>query len=134
MSGYIGNPTNLWLSNVTIQFVARRPFYSARAAFMKASANSVDRLFISPEQIGTAQTKPIKSLIPGMREHFEVTIRNAKQSKDGIDIRVSFTGERLTTLGNTNQVPKKPLKLSAMYQTSKQELLDTATISDTISS
>jgi hypothetical protein len=94
MSGYIGNPTNLTLSNLTIQFTARQPIYSVREAFMKASPNSLDRIFISPEQIGTAQTKPISSLSPGMREHFDVTIPNVKQTKDSIDIRISFTGER----------------------------------------
>jgi len=94
MSGYIGNPTNLWLSNVTIEFTARHPFYSARAAFMKGSPNSADKFLFSPEGIGKAQTNPISSLMPGRREPFEVTIPNVKQTKNGVDIRVSLIGER----------------------------------------
>ena len=94
LAGYIGNPTNLWLSNVTIQFEATQPFWRARDAFMKTSPNSIDRIFFSPDQIGTAQTKPINWLMPGMRARFEVIIPNVKQTKDGVDIRVSFAGER----------------------------------------
>lgn len=94
LAGCIGNPTILWLSNLTIQFTARPPLYSARDAFMKASPNSFERLFAASNQIGSAQTKPIATLGPGACEPFELTVPNVRQTKDGIDLRVSFTGER----------------------------------------
>lgn len=94
LAGCIGNPTNLWLSNLTIRFTARPPFYLAREAFMKAAPDSFERLYVSADKIGSAQTKPIARLGPGTCERFDVTVPNVKQTKDGVDVRVSFTGER----------------------------------------
>jgi hypothetical protein len=94
MTGFIGNPTNLFLSNLTIEFTARKPFYSFHDSFVKK--DYVNRAFFSPEQIGKGQTRPINILSPGMSARFEVTIPNVKQTEDTLDIKVSFTGERFS--------------------------------------
>jgi hypothetical protein len=94
LEGLLGNPTNLWLSNVTIQFTARKPIYTAKGEFLKARPDSIDRFFAYGEQLGIAQTQTIASLPPGQSHHFEVTVPNVKQTKEGIDLTADFTGER----------------------------------------
>lgn len=90
LNGFVGNPTNLVVSNLSVKFMVTKPLYEYRDEFRKDSF----LFFIGPPAIGEAQTPPISTLPPRVREPFEVTIPNVKQTKDGIRIRVLFTGER----------------------------------------
>jgi hypothetical protein len=98
LEGFIGNPTNLYVSNLTLAFQVKRPVYSAHDKFVSSPVGSFERLFISVEDIGSGQTRTIASLAPGSRERFQVAIPNVKQDKDGIDLRVAFAGERYSYL------------------------------------
>jgi hypothetical protein len=88
LKGYVGNPTNLSISNLTLNFRAYKPLDEYRYDYLKRSG----RFKMDP--IGEAQSSPIASLAPGTIELFEVTIPNVKQTKDGIRLTVSFFGER----------------------------------------
>jgi hypothetical protein len=94
LEGLLGNPTNLWLSNVTLQFTARKPIFTAKTEFLKAKPDSIERYFTYGEQLGVAQAQTILSIPPGQSRRFDVTIPNVKQTKDGIDLTADFTGER----------------------------------------
>jgi hypothetical protein len=90
LKGFVGNPLNLSLSNLTLKFRVTKPLYKYRDEFQK---NEFTFLF-GPEPIGEAQTSPIAYLLPKSKEPFEVTIPNVKQMKDGLRLVVNFTGER----------------------------------------
>ena len=90
LKGHIGNPLNLTLTNLTLRFVVTKNLYDYRSEFVKDEFS----FFIGPEPIGQAQTSPIDILSPGTRAPFDVTVPNVKQTKDGIRVVVSFTGER----------------------------------------
>ena len=98
LEGFIGNPTNLWVSNLTLEFHVKQPTHSTHEKFVSSPLGSFERLFLWVDDMGSGQTTPISSLAPGSRERFQVTIPNVKQSKDGIDLRVAFTGERYNYL------------------------------------
>jgi hypothetical protein len=90
LKGYVGNPTLLTLSDLTIKFSATEPLYKYRDQFRRESVF----FWFGPPSIGEAQTVPIANLSPGKRQQFEVTIPNVKQTNEGIRIEVQFTGER----------------------------------------
>lgn len=90
LEGFVGNPTNVWLSNLSLKFSATKNLYEYKDEFAK---NEV-LFFFGPQAVGEAQCSPISSLSPGGRQPFDVTIPNVKQTKDGIRITVAFTGER----------------------------------------
>jgi len=94
MPGYVGNPTLLSLSDLTIKFSATQPLYKYRNEFRKNKFS----FWFGPEPIGEAQTIPIANLAPGDKQQFEITIPNVKQTSDGIRIEVKFTGERYSYL------------------------------------
>ena len=90
LKGYVGNPTNLWINNLTLKFYATKQLWEFRKTF---DADNVS-FFWGPEAIGQVQSQPIPILAGGTRQPFEVTIPNVKQTKDGIRLVVSFSGER----------------------------------------
>jgi hypothetical protein len=90
LKGFVGNPLNLSLTNLTLKFTATKPLYAYRDDYR---SDEFGFLF-GPQSIGEAQTAPIVSLAPRSREAFEVTIPNVKQIKEGVRIVVRFTGER----------------------------------------
>jgi hypothetical protein len=93
LAGYVGNPTNLWVSQLTLEFRAYRPLASKREEFMEKAHDN--RWFFLPDLIGHAQAPPIALLAPGRREAFLVTIPNVNQSQgESFELRVNFKGER----------------------------------------
>ena len=90
LEGYVGNPTNIWVSNLSLKFSAQKNLYQYRDDFDKDEFS----FYFGPPAIGEAQCSPITSLTPGARQPFNVTIPNVKQTKEGIRLVVAFTGER----------------------------------------
>jgi len=95
LQGYVGNPTNLQLSNLTLDFEAYKPLDQYKEDILAASraarsGGHIEHTYITP--IGTAQSAPIAFLAPRTREPFGVTIPNVKQTEQGIWLRVSFSG------------------------------------------
>jgi len=94
LGGTIGNPTELWISSLALNFTARPYPYKIRD---KWAANWGDKEFIpwwnSDWDIGSGQTT-VGLLNPGASVPFLVTIPNVKQTSDSIQIAVSFSGER----------------------------------------
>ncbi len=94
--GYLGNPFNFWLSNVSLKFSARKSFWydDYKKKFDAQLKSGELYLFPQPEEFGNAQTAAIPFLSSGQRGRFDVTIPNVHQTKDGIALYVSFAGER----------------------------------------
>lgn len=90
VSGTIGNPTQLNLSSINLKLEARPFPYQVKDKLKK------DPFFFYVTDgfdIGSAQTT-IFYLGAGKTESFAMTIPNVKQTKDGFQIAVSFSGER----------------------------------------
>lgn len=95
MTGYVGNATNLYVSNLTLTFNATKQVSDMRADFDNADDKTravFDWLGVT--SIGSAQSQAILSLAPGTKQAFEVTIPNVKQTANGVRITVYFSGER----------------------------------------
>ncbi len=103
LKGYVGNPTFLWISSLTLDFYVSKQ--QAFEDFKKdptkwayvAPATSIWLPVLSSQEIGSAQTTPISSLGPGARQPFEVTIPNVRQETDYLrrpTMTVRFSGER----------------------------------------
>lgn len=90
LKGFIGNATNLSLTNLTLKFTVTKPLYAYRDEFRSSDWF----FFFGLQPIGEAQTSPIESLLPRSKGPFEVTIPNVKQTKEGVRIELRFTGER----------------------------------------
>jgi hypothetical protein len=90
LQGFVGNPTNIWISNLSLKFSVTKNLYEYRTDFDKDPT----WFFFSVPTIGEAQCSPITTLSPGGRQPFEVSIPNVKQTKEGLRIAVAFTGER----------------------------------------
>ena len=88
LAGFVGNPTNLWVSNLSLKFSAQKELYQYRDDYDKDEFS----FYFGPQAIGEAQSSPIMSLTPGGRQPFNVTIPNVKQTKEGIRLVVVFTG------------------------------------------
>ena len=94
LSGTIGNPTQLWISSLALNFTARPYPYKIRDKWEKDSDNpNFFPWWSSDWDIGSGQTT-VGLLNPGVSAPFHVNIPNVKQSSDQIQIAVSFTGER----------------------------------------
>lgn len=88
LTGQVGNPTQLWISNLSINFVAATPFDFDD--WMKSKPEALLKV------IGTGQTPSINTLAPGKTTTFRVTIPNLRQVPDGKKqpaIFVNFSGE-----------------------------------------
>lgn len=94
LSGTIGNPTQLWINTLTLNFSVRPYAYQVREKWDK---NNFIFWNTSDFEIGKAQVN-VGSLIPGSTTSFSVTIPNVKQTKDEPQIAVSFSGERYNYL------------------------------------
>jgi hypothetical protein len=94
LSGTIGNPTQLWINTLTLNFSVRPYAYQVREKWDKEP-------FIfwntSEFEIGKAQVN-VGTLTPGSTTPFTVTIPNVKQTKDEPQIAVWFSGERYSYL------------------------------------
>ena len=90
LSGYLGNPTTIYVHNVCLRFSARK--HESFDEFRKKEG--FGRYFYSPEEIGNAQTEAILWIAPGKKGQFKVTIPNVRQTKEGFQLTVSFSGER----------------------------------------
>ncbi|HZR31510.1 MAG TPA: hypothetical protein VFA76_06625 [Terriglobales bacterium] len=89
LSGRLGNPTQLWISSLALNFAARPYPYKIRDKWTKAKFPFWD----SEWNIGTAETT-VGALNPGATAPFNVTIPNVKQTSDTLEIAVRFSGER----------------------------------------
>jgi len=95
LSGEIGNATQLWISSLALNFIARPYPYKIEDKWRNQKYP-----WWSPEwDIGTAQTT-VGLLNPGSTTPFSVTIPNVKQTSDNIQIAVLFSGERYLYLGS----------------------------------
>lgn len=90
LDGFVGNPTNLWISGLSLKVSATKNLYEYRDDFQKNEFS----FFFGPQSIGEAQCSPIASLGPGAKQPFSITIPNVKQTKEGLRLTVEFTGER----------------------------------------
>jgi hypothetical protein len=94
LSGTVGNPTQLWISSLALNFTAKPFPYKIRD---KWEANYGNKDFFpwwdTSWDIGSGQTT-VGVLNPGTSVPFHVTIPNVKQTPDSIQIAVSFAGER----------------------------------------
>jgi hypothetical protein len=93
LKGYVGNATQVDVTNLGLRLIASKEAYSMREDYNKSKDKEVFALFTFPT-IGIAQADPIPILLHGDRAEFEATIPNVRQTKDGVRIRVVFTGER----------------------------------------
>lgn len=99
LSGQVGNPTQLWISSLALNFSARPYAYKIQDKWEKAQDSPNFFVWWDTEwTIGTAQTT-VGTLNPGSTSNFSVTIPNVKQTSDNIQIAVSFSGERYSYLG-----------------------------------
>jgi hypothetical protein len=92
LDGFVGNPTQILISSLTLQFTAYEPLSSQRAKF--SSEQSHYFFIFSVETIGSAQAETIDNLPPGGRQPFHVAIPNVRQTKEGVELTVAFSGER----------------------------------------
>jgi len=90
LQGVVGNPTHLTITNLSLKFSATKQLYQYQDEYDKDPFV----MFAGPPSVGEAQCSPIAYLGPGTTAPFEVTIPNVKQTKEGIRLVVSFTGER----------------------------------------
>lgn len=89
VTGTLGNPTQLTVSSINLKLEARPYPYDVRN-----KVKTDPYFFWSNEiDIGSAETT-VYFLGAGKTEPFAVAIPNVKQTKDGIQIAVSFSGER----------------------------------------
>ena len=92
LDGFVGNPTQIWISSLTLQFTAYEPRSAQRDKFFKENSHTF--FIFSVETIGSAQTETINILPPGGRQPFHVVLPNVRQTKDGMQLTVAFSGER----------------------------------------
>lgn len=93
LRGRIGNPTNLWITSLALNFSARPYPYQVQDKFFDPFS-----IYSSNWHFGNAQTT-VGVLNPGSTSNFAVTIPNVKQTPDGLQIAVSFSGEYYQYLG-----------------------------------
>jgi len=100
LSGRIGNPKQLSVSTLTLNFSVQPYPYLVRDKWEKDKSGSFYPYFGNYE-IGKAQTGVTGTLLSGSTLPFSVTIPNVKQTKDPIQIAISFSGERYGYLDGT---------------------------------
>ena len=100
LAGTIGNPTNLLIGNLTLNFSAERIPDDAREQYFEAKkrGDQLASLYVA-ENVGTAQTV-VGFLRPGGTTNFKVTIPNVKQSTvtPTPSFKIWFSGERYSYL------------------------------------
>jgi hypothetical protein len=93
LSGTIGNPTQLWISSLALKFTARPHLHTLRDKWKALTWGRWLRFWADDWNIGSGQTT-VGFLNPGGTAPFSVTIPNVKQTSDGVQIAVQFSGER----------------------------------------
>lgn len=93
--GKLGNPTNLWISSLALDMTARPFPYKIKDKWLQQGKTF---WWMDDRNIGHAQTT-VGLLSPGSTTDFHITIPNVKQTPDGLQIAVSFSGERYQYLG-----------------------------------
>lgn len=90
LTGTVGNPTELWISSLTLNFSVRPYPYQIRKKW-----NKENFIFYNPSafEIGDAQVN-VGLLNPGSTTPFTVTVPNVKQTKDAPQVAIWFSGER----------------------------------------
>lgn len=94
LKGRIGNPSNLWVSSLTLRFDARPSIHKLADKwheFRKWGWND-------EWNIGSAQTS-VGVLAPGATSPFDVTLPNVKQTPEAVEIAVFFMGESYSYAG-----------------------------------
>jgi hypothetical protein len=100
LSGRIGNPKQLSVSTLTLGFSVQPYPYGVRDKWEKDGSDGFYPYFGNYE-IGKAQAGVTGTLFSGTTLPFSVTIPNVKQTKDPIQIAISFSGERYGYLDGT---------------------------------
>lgn len=95
LTGTVGNATNLWISSLALDMTARPYPYKIKDKWLQGSKFV---WWADAWNIGHAQTT-VGTLSPGSTSIFHITIPNVKQTADGLQIAVSFSGERYQYLG-----------------------------------
>lgn len=95
LGGKVGNPSNLWVSSLALDMTARPYPYKIKDKWVQ-EGNSI--WWDTAWDIGHAQTT-VGFLNPGSTADFHITIPNVRQTPDGLEIAVSFSGERYQYLG-----------------------------------
>ena len=92
LSGTIGNPTQVWISSLTLNFSVRPYPYQVRGKWNKETF-----VFWNPSdfEIGRAQVN-VGQLNAGSTTPFSLTIPNVKQTSEELQVAVWFSGERYT--------------------------------------
>lgn len=98
LSGTVGNPTNLWISSLALDMTARPYPYQIKDKWLKDVRNNGFPWWSSDWDFGHAQTT-VGGLNPGSTAFFHIAIPNVKQTSNGLQIAVSFSGERYQYLG-----------------------------------
>lgn len=62
LQGFVGNPTNLWVTNLALKFSATKNLYEYRDDFKKDPFS----FLFGPRSVGEAQCSPIATLAPGL--------------------------------------------------------------------
>jgi hypothetical protein len=89
IAGTIGNPNQITVSSLNLKLSARPFLYKNRDKIVKDPFF----MFTGGSEIGSGQAT-ISYLMPGRTDTFTMTIPNVKQTPDGFQILVSFSGER----------------------------------------
>lgn len=93
LDGTVGNPTQLWISSLALNFTARPYPFQIKEKWTRDSFP----FWNTDWDIGSGQTT-VGLLNPGTTAPFSVTVPNVKQTSNGIEIAVSFSGERYSYL------------------------------------
>ncbi len=93
LTGTIGNGTELYVGSLAVNFIARPYPYKIRDKWEKGASGDWIPWWYNDWNIGSGQTT-VGTLNPGSSVPFSVTIPNVKQTPDGLQIAVSFSGER----------------------------------------
>lgn len=99
LNGTIGNPTELLITSLALNFTARPYPYKVRNKWDVGgdAFGGFIPWWNSDWDIGSGQTT-VGVLNPGASAPFHVTIPNVKQTADSIQIAVAFSGERYSYL------------------------------------
>jgi len=91
--GRVGNPQVQTVSSLTINFAVRRPMWTMRDKYIKDQ----NPFGLYPDPLGKAQVS-VRDLLPGSETPFRVVVPNVKQSNEGYQVEVRFSGERYSYL------------------------------------
>jgi len=83
-------------------FTVYKPLYAKHDEYIEQLREREKKpnvfVWLSPDEIGRAQAPTIMRLALKGREHFKVTVPNVAQTKEGVMVALSFSGERYQLL------------------------------------